>query len=786
MIKKLDKRIIIGIVALVVIAIIAVVIFVTNSNKNSANNNDNNNENTEEFDKSKPTHIDGEEVEKTEALPEDSSFVDVTENANYTMKADPTTGHFMVENKKSGEIIRSYPNPESWDEDLVADSWQSHLKAPFMYTYVEMAARKDVQKEANPYTKKTFIEYEEIEDGFKVTYEIPDHKFVIPVEVILKDDHIETHLLADDIIDSQTEEEKIDVSELESDARIEQEKKEIDSSLISIRLFPFLGAEGSKDREGFIFLPDGSGALVDFQEDRASSSNLYSERIYGDDQAFANKANLSSRLPIKMPVFGIKSGNQAILGVMHEGDAYTNIVSAPSESYSNYNWVTGEHLFRFKVYQATNNEETEGYFTYSKDMQRTNRVTRYYLIEDEEADYVDLAVRYREYLMEQEGLTQREVTDDTVPLSLNILGGGTKKGFLVDAYLPLTTVEETMKIVKELTSMGVENMDITYHGWNKKGYGNYGGHFPVASQLGGNADMIDLTEYAHSKGYSVYLDASSYTYNNSGKDGFRANRDALRDLSSRVMSFTKKQTDAYLVSPLFMEQVVYDDMPKALDLGIDGYLFGEGIGSTLATDYNDNYLAQRHEVKEIQKDIISKARADFGDARITEGNFYALKDVTHIEEMDYDYSYDLFVNRTIPFMQIVLHSLVDYSFDYGNMSGNATESFLKGIEYGASPSFLVTHAESHTLLESEAMYRFYSTYYKSWEEEIVRQYQEYSNALGDVQDQFIVDHRELVNGVYETTYEKGKRIIVNYTEFPYMFEGTEIEAEDYIIIEGGK
>lgn len=784
--KKLSKRMIIGVILFLIIAAIAITIYVVNGNKDK--NSKSTDEHTIKFEKGKPTHIDGEEMGSMEELPNESQFKTVAENKNYMMKVDTTTGHFLVENKNSGDKVRSFPNPDSWDEDLVADAWQSHLKAPFMYTYVEMAERKDVQKETNPYSQKTFIEFTEIEDGFKATYEIPDQKLVIPIEVKLKEDYIETILLADDIIDEQEEEEEVRVEDLETDIRKQKAKTNIDPSLISIRLFPFLGAEGSKDKDGFIFLPDGSGALIDFQEDRASTSNLYSERIYGDDQAFANKANLSSRLPIKMPVFGIKSGQQAILGVIHEGDTYTNIVSAPSESYSNYNWVTAEHLFRFKVYQATNKEETEGYFTYSEEMQRTNRETRYYLIEDEdeEVDYVDMAIKYREYLMEKEGLTQKKVAEDSVPLSLNILGGGTKKGFLLDSYLPLTTIDESMKIVKELTSMGVDNMSITYHGWNKKGYGKYGGHFPVASKLGGNDEMKSLADYVHSKGYSLYLDASSYTYNNTGKDGFRVNRDALRDLSSQTMKFNKKQSDAYLVSPLFMEQTIYDELPIAADLGIDGYLFGEGIGTTLPSDYNSNYLAQRHEVKEIQKNIMSKAKEEFGDARITSGNFYALQDVSHIEEMEYDYSYDLFVNRTVPFSQIVLHSLVDYSFVYGNMSGNAKESFLKGIEYGASPSFLVTHAESHRLLESKAMYRFYSTYYKNWEEEIVGQFQQYSEALGDVQDQFIVNHKEIVNGVYETTYEKGKRIIVNYTEFPFTFEGTEIEAEDFIIIEGGK
>lgn len=776
----MNKRYVILLTAALLISILVVIAFVIKGNNKTSDQ-------AGAADKSSETEtqIDGKEISKTGNLPEENIFQKITENDTYILKADSTTGHFTVENKQSGEILRSFPNPASWDETKAAQSWQSHLQAPFMFSFVEMGDRKDILKESNPLNENTYLEFQQIDDGFKVTYELSDLGFTIPIEVRLKDDYVETTVLADDIYDEQIEPEKKAVEDLETDIR-KATKKEVDPSLVGVRLFPFLGAENSDDKDGFIFLPDGSGALVNFQHDRASTTNLYSERIYGDDQAFANKANLSSRLPIRMPVFGIKSGNQAILGVVHEGDTYTNIVSAPSESFSNYNWVTGEHLFRFKVYQAANKDGTEGYFTYSEDMQRTNRTIRYYMIEDKQADYVDMAIRYREYLMENQGLEQFPANEDTVKLSLNILGGGTKKGFIWDSYLPLTTIDQSMQIVQELSSLGVDNMAITYHGWHNKGYGKYGGHFPVAKQLGGNDDMKNLTDYAHSKGYNVFLDASSYTYNNTGKDGFRANRDALRDLTSSIMKFKRKQSDAYLVSPRYMEETIYNDFPRAVELGIDGYVFGEGIGSTLPSDYNERYLAERHEVKEIQQQILKKTKEEFGDVRIASGNFYTLQDSSHIEQMDYDYSYDLFVDKTIPFSQIALHSLVNYSFDYGNMSGNARESFLKGIEYGATPSFLVTYEDSHRLLESSSMYRFYSTHYKDWETEIVSQYQDYSHALGDVQNQFIIGHKELAKGVYETTYEKGKRIVVNYNLYPYKYEETVVEAEDFIIIEGGE
>ena len=76
--------------------------------------------------------------------------------------------------------------------------------------------------------------------------------------------------------------------------------------------------------------------------------------------------------------------------------------------------------------------------------------------------------------------------------------------------------------------------------------------------------------------------------------------------------------------------------------------------------------------------------------------------------------------------------------------------------------------------------------YKDWSEEIAKQYSRFNEALGDVQDQMIVGHRSVAPGVYETTYENGKRIIVNYNESPYHGNGLEVHAQDFAIVTGGR
>ena len=57
--------------------------------------------------------------------------------------------------------------------------------------------------------------------------------------------------------------------------------------------------------------------------------------------------------------------------------------------------------------------------------------------------------------------------------------------------------------------------------------------------------------------------------------------------------------------------------------------------------------------------------------------------------------------------------------------------------------------------------------------------------LKDVQDQRIVDHRILADGVHQTTYANGKSIIVNYNREAVTVDGRWIGAENFIVLEGG-
>ena len=714
-------------------------------------------------------------------FPSDDQFTVAAENTRLQLLVHQNSGHFLVKDKRDGNVWRSFPSLEGWKDKENTDTWKKHMQSPVFIKYVEFNVRKDQVKETNVIDQKSTIEqFQLTENGFRLTFSMPKIGFIIPIEVNLKDDYVETKVLEAGFKDGKSAEE---MKQFEAENK---KKKDNDARITGIRLYPFLGSATSEQENGYLFIPDGPGTLVQFKRDRPPNNNFYFERVYGDDLAFSNNNNsFSIRQPVRMPVFGIKSGEQALLAVIDQGAEYANVLAAPSKSMNQYNWATAEFTYRQRFFQPTDKRKLNGFQTFSRARTEGDRSVRYYFLDRGASDYVGMASRFRQFLMEDAGLSPIKTEDDNISLQVHLLGADSRKGFLWDSYEPLTTTTQAEEVVNELTSIGVKKMSIAYSGWQKGGFSETGGHFPVDSGIGGNDGMSHFIDFAHAKGHRVTLDGSSYTFNNNGRDGFRSSRDGLQDLGAVVIQFREHEGKSTLVSPRFMEEVMLKDLNKAKQLGVDGLTLGYGIGAFLNSDFNERYKATREDARKIQENVFAKTKEQLGSADVTNGNFYALKYVEHVHGLSDENSFDLFVDDTVPFAQIALHGLVTYSSWYANVTDNYGTYLLKNIEYGAIPAFMLTHAQSQELIGTRSLFNYYSTYYKDWAEEIAKQYSRFNEALGDVQNEFIVGHRTLAEGVNETEYANGKRIIVNYNAVPYEKDGVTVGAKDFTVLPGG-
>lgn len=698
-----------------------------------------------------------------EELPDPGAFERVAETDVLALSFDAVSGHFIVTDKRNGAVWHSYPNPEHWERETITGVWKHHLRSPLMIQTLDFATFNARPQITNWISANGVIEdFALVDGGFRLTYVFPAVGISVPVEVRIVDDRVDVTVLDEGI-------------------------REGNNGLLWVRAFPFFGASHTTGDGGYFLIPDGSGAIVRFpQAGTANLTKIYKESIYGQDLSYL--VNESSRRRVTMPVYGMNLGDRGFLAIVENGEEYADIIASPAGVYSSYNWIGSEMRYRSPYRQVTNRNKGTSFTTYDSGQRfGTDRTVRYYLLEGKQSSYAGMAERYRKYLMEEKGY-ERISAGASVPLHLTLVGGDRESGLIGDRYVAMTSSSEAMEIVQTLYGMGVENMSVNLLGWQKGGFTAFGAALPIEAKLGGNEGVRNFVDYVHSLEFEVTYGVN-YLLNNTGSHGFSSRYSAMRDLSGTILNYTDWYVNQLpLASHRFVERYFDDDLRRIAALGFDGITFGQGysygggLGQYLLSDYNTAHGTNRSEAKRLQAELFEKASGMFSSVGATASNMYVNRSVGHIYGMADDYSYDLFSERAVPFLQIALHGLATYSSAYINEREAYQDQLLRDLEYGALPSFIFTYNPTHLLNDSYGL-RLYSSQYEQWIERAVQQYQIYNDALRSVQDRFIVGHEMLAPGVYKTSYENGVDIIVNYNEFPYEAEGAVVEGKGYAVKE---
>lgn len=364
-----------------------------------------------------------------------SHFQVVANTSLLELLADPQTGQFMVKDKRNGNIWRSFPDPKTITTAAQNKTAQENLLSPLAFSYINLSSlnplpsnsnfARAVRKDTTHQTKITG--WKKIQNGFELTFSIPSKQLSIPIQVTIKHSYVQTKVINKGI-------------------------KEGKDKLVYIEVYPFFGAEQSMGQKGYIFIPDGSGALINFVNNRMDQNN-YTEPVYGTDMAFPT-SYVDSRLRITMPVYGMRSANKGFLAVITQGAEYDQVVASPSPLYTRYNWVSAELDYRTAFQQPTshfNNPTSPNanpITAYNHTRFGSNRITRYYLLNTGHEGYVGMASRYRQYLMKHYGLQRLKPKSPNIPLYLNLVGGDYQHGFIWNTFIPTTTTSQAIKIVK--------------------------------------------------------------------------------------------------------------------------------------------------------------------------------------------------------------------------------------------------------------------------------------------------------------------------------------------------
>lgn len=130
---------------------------------------------------------------------------------------------------------------------------------------------------------------------------------------------------------------------------------------------------------------------------------------------------------------------------------------------------------------------------------------------------------------------------------------------------------------------------------------------------------------------------------------------------------------------------------------------------------------------------------------------------------------------SVPFVQMILHGICDYSGTPINYADNGREAFLKAVEYGAVPSFELVYREKKDGSDEKINYSRQMN-------DMAKFYEEANETLADLRDNRIKSHYGVAEGVYCTEYSTGSMIYVNYTEADFTVNGVKVPSMDFVRI----
>lgn len=560
-----------------------------------------------------------------------------------------------------------------------------------------------------------------------------------------------------------------------------------------VTLLPMFGAAGT-DEKGYMFIPEGGGALIAFNNGKLSQNSYYAN-MYGWDYG-SERTEVVSETKNTFPVFGMIKDGASFLCMMEGAPSYGGVQADISLRYNSYNWICAKynvlHSDRYNVSAKT----ARLVYMFEKELPQDTIVQRYRFLDTD--SYVDLAQAYGDYLRQRYPELTARTAGEELPVSVELVGAIDKKvvkfGLPVNAVIPTTTFQQAKDIIGDLQSSGVQNMSVRMTGWSNGGVDQkvLTRVKPIGS-LGGAKGMQSLIQSARSGGVPLYFDGvTCFAYNSGLLNGFIPFRDAARFT-------TREQIRIYPYSPIFYQQDEFYDpfylvrpafaqrmannLMEALDKADAHGVAFRDIGYLLSGDYDQKDTTTREQVKQMHVDTLRAAHEKGQAVMIKEGYDYAMPYADLITDMDLNGIEYSIIDQMVPFYQIAIHGAVEYTGMSINLSDDWQTELLRCAEYGAGLNFTFM-AEDGKILQDTLHSDLYGAGYEAWRGNAAALINEYQQAMRGLGNQRITGHEALSEDVRVTEYENGARVYVNYGAQDYQAEGVTVPARSYQVTRG--
>lgn len=681
----------------------------------------------------------------------------IAESSAYRLYVNEEDLSVVVEDKKTGAYMES---SISYDDGKNNATWLASMKSAVVITMIN---KNDDTKQAdllNDVVTKT-ISY--TSNGFKAELFWKQYDFGLTLEVSITDEGLVAKVADESIIEKGDQ-----------------------YYIGTIALYPYMGNSYLDEKEGYILVPDGNGALINLNDKEGRYKSGFSAMIYGSDIGF-DESDTTTLLDGKYntiadsehiiaPIYGIAHTDDEIayIAVVEDGEARATIECIPNGVSADYNRAFAKFILRKTYTQPTSNNSTAGSLhIYESGRSHSDLKVRFMFLSGDQANYSGMANAYRDYLI-RNGLLN--VQDSSYRTRVDFLGAERENWVFGTTSVVMTTTKDIYDIYDDLSAAGVGNLLTVYKGWQNGGlYSLPIDKYSVASNVGGGK-LTNLIKDAQARGIEFYL------YD----DALRINPDVKNATFNVVKKINKRRfeektykdvysTLLYIIparSNLMLSNLVTSCNSKGV-----GNLAVAGISNTLFSyNYSGNNYT-RFETQDTYKALLDQTNAN-ANLILEQPSAYLWCDTGAFLDMPLYTSSYVFEDESIPFLSMVLKGVMPVYSEYVNFEANKKEFFLKLVESGTYPSFYITKQSSAELIYTNSS-DIYSSEYSSYKATITQYDAELRELNSKVAGATISNHEILGNGVTVVTYSNGIKVYVNYGSSEAKVDGITIGAMSY-------
>ena len=689
------------------------------------------------------------------------AYTGTVENDRYSLACDKESGNIRLTDKATGRTYEGVP--EGGEEDPVAKGpFKMVLNSQLVIRGINILTNQlaDITTYASC-VKKNTVTVEQLADGFRVIYRFETEKLTVPVYFRLDGGSFRVSVPAAEI----TEGEKYWIKDLE--------------------ILPYFAAGGTED-EGFILIPDGSGAVISFNNGKGASGD-YTGKLYGRDDSFYLKKKTTVTEDVRLPVFGMERNGYGFLATASGADAAGKLMAGVAGTKTSYNYA----CFGFTLHSTDTvyiNKDTwyeKGVLRVNEEQEFEELRVDYRFYEEENGGYFRMAELYRESLAASGGREAVQSPSLLVSVLSAIDVDKSVLGIPMNLIRPLSTFEETGKLLDALGETETTAVRLLNATKQAVKAGKKSGYSPLGS-LGGKKGLEALLSR---EGTRFFADAdipffSAGTFHLSAMLG--GAKSLSRETALRYTydmadySIDKEARSLGLLRPGEFTSAAGKVTDAALARGFDGVSPGS-LGASLYSNFDSKHTVYRQAALE---EVVQAYRDALGKGQILTAapTAYVLPFSDLLADIPTSSSgYELF-DGDVPFFALVLSGYKPFAFSSSNLEADRRAARLRVLETGAVPQYTLFYRDAGEVKDTRYA-AYYSCCYTDWAEDAAAIRQEaaaFAAGTGAV-----TRHRMLARNLFEVAYESGAVYLFNYGTQAADAQGVTVEAMSCRLVKGG-